>query len=208
MKEDFAPFFCDVNVKNMDPFENSHRMGDDKCVEQIRKQENDSIRNYNLALLQPRDRMAHSSDKCGTIFSDAHRYSTLQNGYGIEKNCIDNDSHARINEDGFQGRGKCILNSRVFQGVPNMNSGGLIVDLEDRLKQGHYNDIKKSCDSLAGVTIDRFVPLVCGLQNIQNPENIVMPKDLVWQDTRDIVNQEKFIKNHMFGKCIVNGPLR
>jgi hypothetical protein len=69
------------------------------------------------------------------------------------------------------------LQSREFKGSPYMGAGQThIVNpvLYSKLVSGNDTRVKKAADTLAGVSIDRFIPLVPCLQdNIQNPEHII-----------------------------------
>jgi hypothetical protein len=47
-------------------------------------------------------------------------------------------------------------------------------NLYSKLVSGNDTRVKKAADTLAGVSIDRFIPLVpCLQENIQNPEHII-----------------------------------
>ena len=69
------------------------------------------------------------------------------------------------------------LQSRGFKGSPYMGAGEThIVNpvLYSKLVSGNDTRVKKAADTLAGVSIDRFIPLVpCLQENIQNPEHII-----------------------------------
>jgi len=69
------------------------------------------------------------------------------------------------------------LQSRGFKGSPYMGAGEThIVNpmLYSKLISGNDTRVKKAADTLAGVSIDRFIPLVpCLQENIQNPEHII-----------------------------------
>ena len=69
------------------------------------------------------------------------------------------------------------LQTREYKGSPYMGAGEThIVNpvLYSKLVSGNDTRVKKAADTLAGVSIDRFIPLVpCLQENIQNPEHII-----------------------------------
>ena len=69
------------------------------------------------------------------------------------------------------------LQSREIKGSPYKGAGQThIVNpvLYSKLMSGNDTRVKKAADTLAGVSIDRFIPLVpCLKDNIQNPEHII-----------------------------------
>ena len=69
------------------------------------------------------------------------------------------------------------LITRPFKGWPYMGAGSTHIvnpDLYSRLSSGTDTRTKKAADALAGVSIDRFIPLVpCLAENVQNTEHII-----------------------------------
>lgn len=69
------------------------------------------------------------------------------------------------------------LITRPFKGWAYMGAGETHVvnpDLYSRLTAGTDTRTKKAADSLSGVSIDRFIPLVpCLAENVQNTEHII-----------------------------------
>lgn len=74
-------------------------------------------------------------------------------------------------------RNKQQLTTRPFQGWPYMGAGSTHIvnpDLYSQLAGGTDTRTKKAGDALAGVSIDRFIPMVpCLARNIQDPVHIV-----------------------------------
>ena len=70
-----------------------------------------------------------------------------------------------------------LLNSRPFGTVPFMGAGETHIvnpDLYSKLVSGTDTRVKKASDSLSGVSIDRFIPLVpCLAENVQNTSHII-----------------------------------
>jgi len=69
------------------------------------------------------------------------------------------------------------LITRPFKGWPYMGAGETHIvnpDLYSRITSGADTRTKKAADSLSGVSIDRFIPMVpCLASNVQNTEHII-----------------------------------
>jgi hypothetical protein len=69
------------------------------------------------------------------------------------------------------------LVTRPFKGWPYMGAGETHIvnpDLYSKLQNGTDTRTKKASDALAGVSIDRFIPLVpCLADNVQKTEHII-----------------------------------
>lgn len=69
------------------------------------------------------------------------------------------------------------LTTRPFKGWPYMGAGATHIvqpDTYSKLMSGTDTRTKKAADALAGVSIDRFIPLVpCLADNVQNTEHII-----------------------------------
>ena len=74
-------------------------------------------------------------------------------------------------------RDKQQLVTRAFKGLPYMGAGETHIvnpELYSKLSSGTDTRVKKASDALAGVSIDRFIPLVpCLADNVQNTEHII-----------------------------------
>lgn len=91
------------------------------------------------------------------------------------------------------------LPTRVFPGAPFLGSGHSTlqnVDVKSELMSGLQTSTAKSTGALAGVTINRFIPLLpCIRDNIQDPNHIV---PTFWvnggESTRNVVNNVDYLK--------------
>ena len=96
---------------------------------------------------------------------------------------------------------KCdkLLQSRPYATTPYMGNGKTCVifpDVESQLKMGEDTYVPKSMNSLSGVTIDRFEPLIdCIEDNIQDTKHIV-PEHWVrgGADTRAVIKNIDYRK--------------
>ena len=96
-----------------------------------------------------------------------------KDGYG---SYIDTESHLKKSSI-TNPKLKQQLTSRPFKGWPYMGAGETHIvnpNLYSRLSSGTDTRVKKAADTLAGVSIDRFIPLVpCLADNVQKPEHII-----------------------------------
>jgi hypothetical protein len=99
------------------------------------------------------------------------------------------------------------LNARPYRSVPYMgNCRAPLMDSDtySMLISGESTRTGKACNSLAGVTIDRFEPLVpCLRYNIQNPEHYI-PKYWVrgGTDTRAYIRNSDYLRACGIKKCV------
>ena len=72
----------------------------------------------------------------------------------------------------------------------------LYQDAESQLKMGEDTHVSKSVNSLSGITIDRFIPLIdCIKENVQNPKHLI-PEHWVrgGADTRSVLKNIDYRK--------------
>jgi hypothetical protein len=99
-----------------------------------------------------------------------------------------------------KGRESKELDTRLFIGSPYMSSGQSILknpDLYSKLINGLDTHTNKADNSLSGVSIDRFIPLVpCIASNIQNTEHII-PEYWIrgGMSTRVVVKNADYLKS-------------
>jgi hypothetical protein len=95
---------------------------------------------------------------------------------------IDNESKLLIGKKGnimTSGRekGDKLLQVDNYFGVPFKGNGETILsdpDLKSKMLYGEITNFGKSSNSLSGISINRFTPLIPSIsQNIQNPEHII-----------------------------------
>lgn len=91
------------------------------------------------------------------------------------------------------------LPTRVFPGAPFLGSGHSTlrnVDVKSELMSGLQTQTSKSTGALAGVSINRFIPLLPSIRNnVQNVQHIV---PTFWvnggESTRNVVNNVDYLK--------------
>lgn len=102
------------------------------------------------------------------IHKDGHGWTSM---FGCN---IDDDSKLRNAKNITNPRLIHQLNSRPYLTVPFMGRGAGNVCVESVLYNSEDTGQKRSCNTMSGVNINRFTPLVkCLEDNIQNPENLV-----------------------------------
>jgi hypothetical protein len=177
-------------------FDLEHRPHSDACAIEARDAQNKSLNEYRL--FNP---YSTSSTKCDDAESKIKEFTTVnhttyKDGYGNANACrIDADTTMRLGAQITNERYKVPLNTRLFTAVPNLSRGGLAPEVESRLTQGQDTQVKKSCDNLGGIQIDRFVPLLpCLKDTIQNPETIVPKWTWGGEPTRDSMRQRQFLE--------------
>ena len=109
--------------------------------------------------------------------ANKHPTLTHRDGYGWTSTfgCnIDDDSKMRNAKNITNPRLIHQLNTRPYLTVPYMGRGSGNICVESVLNNSEDTGQKRSCNTMSGINIDRFVPLVKCLEGtIQNPENIV-----------------------------------
>ena len=155
----------------------SNRLNDDKCAVQSKSIYNDSIAENRLF------NFYYNKDcECPVLDDIAFDNNfTVREGFGYASSCtIDTDSELRLNSSMTHDRVRQQLCTRTYQGVPNVNKGGLIPNLESRLKSSDDTSDIRNVDKVMekNFTPLRFMPMIpCLEKNVQNPEHII-PK---WQ---------------------------
>ena len=124
------------------------------------------------------------------IDNNRNQYLNSSNQAGLYQNnnkdgtgaFVDFDSHFRNGVNGnimtcTRDKTDKLLQTRTFYGVPFMGKGQTILedpDLKSKMITGEITNFGKSTNSLSGISINRFVPLIPSIkENIQNPEHII-----------------------------------
>lgn len=109
-----------------------------------------------------------------------HPSMSFNNGYGWigqQGKLVDRDSDARLGSKITNVRCRKQLYPRINLSQPFMGRGTGDVCVESELLNGELTGQKRQCNSLSGVTINTFVPMVqCLKENVQNTIHII-PED-------------------------------
>ena len=155
------------------------RMNEGACEKESRMRGNKLIsdRNFNETFAQYND-------------VDRANYMNSMGDLGVYQNKNVDRNGSFVDEESFIRNGGVgntitsekskiskLLNERPYITVPYMGPGQTSisdVDSWSKMVGGETTRTGKGCDSLAGVTINRFVPLVkCLAENVQNVEHII-----------------------------------
>lgn len=115
---------------------------------------------------------------------------------------INTDSEFKLNENQItSNKSKCgkLLQARPYATTPYMGSGktcALYPNVESKLKFSEITTVPKSVNSLSGITIDRFIPLIpCIEDNIQDTNHLIPTR---WvrggEDTRAVLRNVDYRK--------------
>jgi hypothetical protein len=175
----------------------SNRLNDDKCTLNARELDNDSINTHELF------NFYYNKDCSCPVLDDIalENNFNVREGYGYTSGCtVDADSDLRINGSvRTHDRGRIQLCSRTYQGVPNLNKGGLIPNIDSRLKNADDTSDIRNIDKVSEKTFIplSFMPMIkCLDKNIQNPDNII-PQ---WQWGGATTRQD-MVSNDYLKKC-------
>lgn len=185
-----------VNIKNMRPFDEANRLGEDQCAFVTKDLGNRSMIDYSLY-----NNFFTSSCKEGdqnkmTEFMVNNPNLHFRDGYGFASSCVvDNDSALRNKSKITHDRERISLCSRWYTAVPSLGKGGLIPNIESRLKYGGDTSDLRDCDRVTEKDFNRFTPLPgCMAENIQNPDHIVEKWTRGGEFTRDYVRSDKYLQ--------------
>lgn len=174
----------------------SNRLNDDECALKNKSLVNDSVNNS--MLFNP-----YFNKDCDCPVLDEIAFDNnfvVREGYGYASGCtVDNDSELRLNGQWTNEKGRVQLCSRTYQGVPNLNKGGLVPNIESRLKNADDTSDIRNVDKISEKNLIplRFTPMLpCLNQNVQNPDHII-PR---WQWGGTGTRQD-MVSNDYLSKC-------
>lgn len=179
----------------MQVFNEENRLSGDKCALLTRELQNRSVTDYYLYNMFP-------SSQCDEDQSSLQDFMTnnpnlrFKDGYGYLNECtVDVDSEIRNNQKLTNFREKEQLCTRWNHAVPDLGKGGLIPNIESRLKFAEDTSDLKDCSILQEKSFDRFTPMIqCLSGAIQNPENLILPFERGGSFTRDYVRNDEYLQ--------------
>jgi len=176
-------------------FEQENRLKTDDCALTTQELQNRSLENYYL-YNNYNTNQCDLSTKDFTEFVMSNPNLRYRDGYGVTNQCyIDNDSELRNNAKVTNFRGKEQLCPRWNQAVPDLGHGGLIPNVESRLKYSEDTLHLKECDIVAEKNFNRFTPMINELVcSVQNPKHIILPFPRGGEFTRDYVQNDDYLK--------------
>ena len=178
----------------MRQFINENRLTTDDCALLTKELQNKSVSDYYLFNMYPTSRCDDNKDIQEFMINNPNL--TYRDGFGFTNSCvIDVDSEIRNNSRLTNFREKEQLCTRWYQAVPNYGKGGLIPQVESRLKIAEDTSAIKDCDILAEKEFPVFTPMIkCLKDSIQNPEHIILPFERGGKITREFVLQDDYLE--------------
>jgi hypothetical protein len=172
-------------------FNYENRLTIDDCAVLQRDIQNQSMTDYQLY-------NSYYTNDCKCKAMDEFLFENnmvIKDGYGFLNQCtVDADSDLRLNGVQTNEREKVQLCSRWHQGVPNLNKGGLIPNIDSRLKNADDTSDIRNCDRVTEHDFNRFIPLVgCLAPTIQNPKYIIEPWVRGGAQTRNEVRSNEYL---------------
>lgn len=198
-----------VNYKTPMRLNARTRMNEDAC-------ERDSLMRGNQIISERQ--FEKTFDQNNNYSRSNYLNSTLEAGVYQNSN-VDNEGHF-VDEESFIRNGNAgnkitceknkatkLLQERPFITVPYMGAGQTSIvqpDIWSKMQGGETTRTNKGCNSLSGVTINRFTPLVpCLKENVQNIQHII---PTYWvrggMDTRGQVRNINY-----YSECGIRKPL-
>jgi hypothetical protein len=169
---------------------------DDTCYQEIRTLQSMGPGGYQVANHFDCDTMIKNTVANAT----ENRAMIFKNGHDVGCGVIDDHSKLRIGATRKFPKCPNQLFTRPFLTVPYMGRGAGNMDLESQINPGDMTRVKRSVNTLSGVTIPHyFTPLVPHLQfNVQNPEHIVQESvDAAWvrggTNSRNVIRDEDYL---------------
>lgn len=186
------------NQKTVFAINHQTRMNNDYCEKESNIRNNRRMREYQL--------YPNGENNRNNYMNSMNSVGVYQNNGGDGRgHFVDEESSFRNGKFGniiTNDRDKVSkqLSTRQFKGVPFMGAGQSALknpDLKSKLMYGEQTNTGKSCNSLSGVSANRFTPLVpCLKDNVQNVSHIV-PEYWVrgGMNTRTIIRNIDYMKS-------------
>jgi hypothetical protein len=180
-------------------------LGSDNCTMVNKEFVNKSINDYNLYnMFFTSDCTADNTKMNQFMYENPNL--RFRDGYGYTNACVvDMDSALRNDSQITHDRTKIQLCARWNHAVPDLGKGGLIPNIESRLKNAEDTSVIRVCDRVAEKDFDRYTPLVgCVAPSIQNPNHIIMPFTRGGDITRNYIFSNDYLSRCNF-KLSENG---
>lgn len=169
-------------------------LGNDNCAVLTKDLQNQSLGDYNLQNFY----YTKNCSPCSLTNNDFLLNNVnlrARDGYGNVNSCtVDLDTSLKLGKL-VHPKGKEQLNVRFNLAVPSLNTGGLIPNIDSRLKSPEDTSINRDCCRIGEIDYDRWIPLQqCYASQVQNPDHIVPPKNTMYTNTRDFCRDDDYLK--------------
>jgi hypothetical protein len=158
-------------------FNLENSLNDDNCIQISKEFVNKSINDRNLYNNFFTSQCDQQIDSKMNEFVYDNPNLRFRDGYGYLNSCtVEMDSALRNDSRMTHDKTKSQLCSRWNQAVPSLNKGGLIPNIESRLRDSEDTSIIRDCDRISEKDFDRYTPLTgCIAPTIQDPNHIILP---------------------------------
>ena len=187
------------NQKELDVYRNTS-LNNDYIEKETRIRNNKKMSDYNKTNQQSSTSI-NNQNYLDSLHTAGVYHGRSRDGSGLY---VDKDSNMRNGQVGYimtSGRSKSskLLDTSGYLNTPFLGSGEAVLkhpDLKSKLLSGEDTHMDKSCDTLSGISIDRFIPLVpCIKENVQDTKHII-PEYWVrgGMSTRNIVRNIDYLR--------------
>jgi hypothetical protein len=165
------------NYKELD-VNKSTQLNDDYCEKESIIRNNQKMHQYHQYQGQSSTSM-NNQNYLNSLNTHGMYQGKSRDGSGLY---VDKDSSMRNGKNGniltsTKSKSSKILDTSQHLNTPFLGSGESVLkhpDLKSKLLSGEDTYMPKSCDTLSGISIDRFTPLVpCLKENVQDTKHIV-----------------------------------
>lgn len=179
----------------MRSFDNMGRVADDSCALVTRELQNRSIGDYVLYNSYLTSQCTQSRTKFDEYVA-TNPNLRYKDGYGFLNGCVvDADSTLRNGGSMTNDKTKSQLCARWSQAVPSYNKGGLVVNVDSRMKFAEDTSAIRDCQRLTEKNFDRFIPLTsCLAKSVQDPKHIVPEWRWGGESTRTYVLENQYLE--------------
>ena len=178
----------------MKVFDDQNRLTMDQCAILSKDLQNKSVSDYVLYNMYPTS--SCRDDEKLREFTVQNPNIRFRDGFGNVSSCtVDVDSDFRNNSKQTNFREKEQLCTRWHQAVPDYGRGGLIPNVESRLKYNEDSTKWRRCDIVTEKDFNRFIPMIdCLAGTIQKPENLILPFARGGDFTRDYMKSDTYLE--------------
>lgn len=179
----------------------ANRLTDDTCALKNKALANDSVidnRLYNF----------YYNNACDCSVLDDIAFDNnfvVREGYGNVSSCtVDTDSDLRMGSAVTHDKGRIQLCTRTFTGTPNVDKGGLIPNIDSRLKNADDTSDIRNVDKIAEKSYIplSFTPMIgCLAGQVQDPKHIIPEDNMATWTHGGRPTRMDMVSNEYLQKC-------
>lgn len=180
---------------DMRNFDMMARVSDDSCALVTRELQNRSMGDYQLYNSYVTAECKRDKQEFDTFVSQNPNLR-YKDGFGFLNGCVvDTDSEMRNGAKFTNEKEKSQLCTRWHQAVPSYNKGGLIVNVDTRMKFAEDTSAIRDCMKVSEKDFDRFTPLTpCLASSVQDPKHIIPQFVRGGSSSRNYVHDNQYLE--------------